>query len=435
MDYAEHYRDLATDLPGQDLPWLRSLRQQAEAVFSQHGFPSPREEAWRYTNVTPIEKKRFLPLTAHPSEPDCGELLARYRLPEAWVLVFVDGLFSAGHSDLAGLPGGVLAMPMAEALAHHPDRVRASLQAESDGADSRFVDFTNAYFRDGAFLHIGAGIALPRPVQLLHLSTRPEGLSVLRHAVILEHHAEASVIETYAGEDSAGYLTSTVTSLHLGEGARLEHGKFQVESPRSYHFASLVTTQQAASQLRQQHLAFGGLIARTDIHSWLGRDTDCTLDGLFMVSGRRHLDTHFLLRHGAPHARSRAHYRGIAAERGRGVFAGRIVVDAGAEKTDADMSSRNLLLSEDAEIDCQPQLEILTDDVKCSHGVTIGQLEAEAVFYLQSRGLDEVAARNTLTFAFANEQVEKIRLATLRQQVRDTLLRALPQADIRADWL
>jgi Fe-S cluster assembly protein SufD len=226
-----------------------------------------------------------------------------------------------------------------------------------------------------------------------------------------------------------------VTEITLRENAGLEHTKLQAESSRSYHFGGIYAKQQPASRFCQQHAAFGGLIARTEIHSLLGQGADCELNGLFMASGRRHLDTHTLIRHVEARANSREQYRGIAAERGRGVFAGRIVVDKDAQKTDAAMSSRNLLLSEDAEIDSKPQLEIHADDVKCAHGVTIGQLDAEAVFYLESRGIDRTAARNMLTFGFANEMVEKIRHDGLRQQVRDLVLANLPGAEIRGDWL
>jgi len=433
MNYVEHYRETATDLPGQALAWLQTLRASAGQAFADQGFPSPREEEWRYTNVTAIEKKRFRP--GHPgTAAEVGPLLG-YGLADAWRLVLVDGRFSPSLSRLEGLPEGAVVLPLTEALSRYPEQVRARLEDSNEVDSSRFLDFNTAYFHDGAYIDIGDRVILEDPIQILNLSTRAEGLSVTRQLIGVGRHAQARIVETHAGLDAAAYLSAAVTQLSLAEGAHLDHFKLQAESSRAYHFGALLIQQGPHSRLRQHHAAFGGLVGRTDIHSDLRQGAECDLNGLFMVDGRSHLDTHFLLHHREPHTRSREHYRGIAGERGRGVFAGRIVVDEAAAKTDAEMSSRNLLLSADAEIDSKPQLEIHTDDVKCSHGVTVGQLDAESVFYLQSRGIDETSARNMLTFAFANEMVEKIDLQPLRRQVREALLRKLPQTDIRVDWL
>ena len=433
MSYVEHYREIATELPGQQLDWLRALRASADRSFADRGFPSPREEEWRYTNVTAIEKKRFRP-GSPGTAADVAPLL-HLGLAEGWRVVLVDGVFNPGLSHLEGLPEGAVVLSLSEALTRYPENIRARLEQTPADPSSRFVDFNTAFFRDGVYIDIADRVVLEAPIQILHLATQPEGLSVTRHLIALGRQAEARIVETHAGLDSAAYLSASVTQLTLAEGASLDHYKLQLESPRAYHFGSLLIEQQPTSSLRQHHSAFGGLIGRTDIHTSLGRGAECELNGLFMVNGRSHLDTHFVVHHREPQATSREQYRGIAGDRGRGVFAGRIVVDEAAAKTDAEMSSRNLLLSEDAEIDSKPQLEIYTDDVKCAHGVTVGQLEAESVFYLQSRGIDEISARNMLTFAFANEMVEKIALEPLRQQVRAALLQKLPQTDIRVDWL
>lgn len=435
MSYAEQYRELTPGLPGQHLPWLQALRSEAVERFAAGGFPSPREEEWKYTNIAPIEKKRFQP--APLGEPGAADpaLLARYRLADAWCLVFVDGLHAAKLSDTAGLPEGVIALSMAEALDRCPAEVERSFHRAAAGENHGFVSFTTAYFRDGAFLHVPAGTVLEKPLQILHLSTRNEGLSVLRHLFVLGRNAEARVVETYAGAAGTGALTAAVTEISLDENAGLGHYKLQVEADKAYHFGGIYAAQGRSARLHQHNAAFGGLLARTEIHGDLGAGAECELDGLFLATGRRHLDNHTLVRHGAPQGRTRETYRGIAAGRARGVFSGRIVVEPDAQKTDAEMSNRNLLLSEGAEIDSKPQLEIHADDVKCSHGVTVGQLDPTAVFYLESRGVDEASARNMLTFAFANEMVEKIRLQSLKNLVRAELLAALPQSDVRRDWL
>ncbi len=435
MHYAEHYQATAPNLPGHDLPWLRQLREEAATRFAAGGFPTPREEEWRYTNIAPIEKKLFKPTAASAAASVDAASLERFRLADAWSLVFIDGVHAPELSRLEGLPDSVAALSLAEALERCPERVEAVFNRIAGRQEHGFIAFTTAYFRDGAFLSVPAGVALAKPLQLLHVSTRTDGLAALRHVVALENQAEASVVETYAGTEGAAYLTAVATEISLSENAALDHYKLQNETDKAYHFGGIYAEQARSARFRQHHAAFGGLLARTEIHSDLGHGAECELDGLFLGTGRRHLDTHTLIRHQAPRGTSRETYRGIAADRSRGVFAGRIVVEKHAQKTDAEMSNRNLLLSADAEIDGKPQLEIHADDVKCAHGVTVGQLDANSVFYLQSRGVDEASARNMLTFAFANEMVEKIRLDSLKQQVREALLAALPQADIRGDWL
>ncbi|MGX2041297.1 Fe-S cluster assembly protein SufD [Methylocaldum sp. MU1018] len=431
--YVEHYRALA--LPGEHLPWLRRLREEARGRFSAGGFPSPREEAWKYTNIAPLEKKLFVPTAGSTAGTADTNALARLRLADAWSLVFVDGVYSAEHSVTAGLPESVIAMSLAEALERHPDRIESLLNRAVPEQAHGFIAFTAAFFRDGAFVYVPAGKVLDKPLQMIHFSTRPDGLAVTRNLIALERNAEAGIVETYAGTEDSSYLTASVTEISVGENAGLDHYKLQSETAKSYHFGGIYARQARSARFRQHHLAFGGLLARTEIHAHLGPAAECELDGLFLATGRRHLDTQTLIHHRAPCGISRETYRGIAADRARGVFSGRIVVHPEAQKTDAEMGNRNLLLSEDAEIDSKPQLEIHADDVKCAHGVTVGQLDPEAVFYLESRGVDEPTARNMLTFAFANEMAEKIRLNGLKRLVQSELLSFLPQSDIRKDWL
>ena len=435
MRYAEHYQAAALNLPGQDLPWLSRLRAQAADIFAAGGFPSLREEEWKYTPVAALEKKLFKPGETAASASLDPARLERWRLPEAWSLVFIDGLFAPGLSRLEGLPQGVIVASLAAALSDCPEQVAAAFNQVAGRESHGFIAFTTAYFRDGAFVSVPAGVALAKPLQVLHFSTQNDGLAALRHVYALGNHAEASVVETYAGLDDAAYLTSAVSEISLGENAALTHHKLQAESGKAYHFGGIYADLARAARFRQHHAAFGGLLARTEIHSALGQGAECELDGLFLATGRRHLDTHALIRHQAPRGYSRTDYRGIAADRARGVFSGRIVVAKDAQKTDAELNCRNLLLSADAEIDGKPQLEIHADDVKCAHGVTVGQLDPQSVFYLQSRGVDEASARNMLTFAFANALAENIRLDGLKRQVREALLAALPQAGIRGDWL
>jgi len=433
--YLEHYDQLADVLPGQGLPWLKAMRKDARARFSANGFPSPREEEWKYTNVLPIEKKLFKPLAGLGPDAVDRSWLDSYRLADAWSLVLIDGHFCRELSVLEGVPTSVLVTGMAEALQTQPERVADLLGTVSVREDHGFIAFNTAFFSDGAFIQVPPGMTLDKPLQLIYVSTRPEGLSNTRSFIALGEHAAATVVETYAGSAGLGYLTAAVTEVRIGAHAALDAYKVQSESDRAFHFGGLYVVQEPSAQLRQYNLAFGGLLVRNEIHAELHEGAECEMNGLFLAAQRQHVDNHTLIQHVEPRGSSREDYRGVLSDRARGVFQGRIVVHPNAQKTDAAMNNRNLLLSEDAEVDTKPQLEILADDVKCAHGVTVGQLDPQSVFYLESRGIDRLSARNMLTFAFANEMVEKIELESLRALAQEQLLSLFPQTGIRRDWL
>ena len=433
--YIERCQALADDLPGRNLLWLEAIRQQAAQGFAAGGFPSLREEEWKYTNVTALEKKLFQPQAASVAGTVDPANLEKHKLADTWTLVLVDGRFDPGLSALDGLPGNVIATSLAKALENHPERVKALLGTALGRVSHGFINFNTAYFSDGAFIEIPAGVVLPKPLHILHLTTQDDMLANTRSLVGLGANAEVKLIETFAGSAGKSYLTAAVTEIRLGDNAGLDHYKVQVESDRAYHFGGVYVSQERSSRFKQSNLSFGGLLARNEIHAELGTGSECELNGLFLAKGRQHVDNHTLIHHVEPHGTSRETYRGVLAGRARGVFQGRIVVHPKAQKTSAQMNNRNLLLSEDAEIDAKPQLEILADDVKCSHGVAVGQLDPESIFYLVSRGVDHGTARNMLTFAFANEMVEKIGLDSLRGRVQEYLLDLFPQTGIRRDWL
>jgi Fe-S cluster assembly protein SufD len=434
--YALAYQDLLDGLPGRDLPWLEAKRRAALSQFAGSGFPSPREEEWRYTNVAPIEKKLFKPAIAAANEgTEIGDAVQALHLNDAWVFALVDGRFSPAFSRLEGLPESVKVISLVQALNSQSPQVEKhfgqALAPESHG----FIAYNTAYFTDGVCINVPKGVVLDRPIQIAHFVSSPDVAAITRNLIVLGESAQSQVVETFAGHAGHGYLSAAVTEVVLGDNAGFDSYRLQCESEKAYHFSGLYVLQGRDSRCRQHNLAFGGLLARAEIHSELSHGSECTLNGLFLARGRQHLDNHTLIQHKQPHATSSETYRGVLADRARGVFQGRIVVHPQAQKSQADMSNRNLLLSEDAEIDTKPQLEILADDVKCSHGVTVGQLNPESVFYLASRGVDEASARNMLTFAFANEMVERIDLEPLKQLAQQQLLVAFPQSGIRRDWL
>ncbi len=434
--YLADYENTAPVLPGQHLPWLRQLRDEALQRFAQQGFPSPREEEWKYTNVSAIEKKRFsFPVIGDKQALVDDQWLDAYRLTYAWSVVLVDGRFSAQLSSLQGLPDGVILCGMAEALEKYPDRLEARFGRAMVRENHGFIHFTNAWFSDGLYLHIPPRMILDKPVQLLHVVTQPDSLAVTRSLIDAESMAGAEVFETFVGVDGQAYLNASVTEVFVGDNARLDLFKLQCETGKAFHFGGTYVLQESHGRFQHHNFSFGGLLTRNEVHADLGKASECQLNGLYLGTKRQHTDNHTRINHTQPHGISREMYKGILDQRARGVFQGRVVVFEGARKTDSEMNNRNLLLSSDAEADTKPQLEIYNDDVKCSHGVTVGQLDEKSIFYLRSRCIDAETARNMLTFAFANEMVEKLQERSFKSLVQSQLLAHFPQTGIVKEWL
>lgn len=433
--YTAEYSTIAPTLPGQNLAWLTALRQQALTKFSAQGFPSLREEEWRYTNVSAIEKKLFSPsLIGQAQDIVPTDLLASYQLPDAWSVVLIDGHFCAELSVLEGLPATVSVMGMADALVQQPEIVERYINQAVNNDEHSLVAFNSAWFTDGLFVHVPAKVILEKPVQVLHVSTQGDLLASTRTVIVAEDMADIKVIETFVGLDIA-YLSTAVTEVFVGLNADVTLYKMQCESDKAYHFGGIYVKQAKDARFTHHNFAFGALLARCDIHTDLDLASECELNGLYLGIKRQHIDNHTRINHLKPHGISRELYKGVLDDRARGVFQGRVIVAEDAQKTDSQMNNRNLLLSNEAEADTKPQLEIYADDVKCAHGVTVGQLDEKSIFYLQSRCVDEETARNMLTFAFANEMVDKIKIKSLHDQALAQVLIRFPQAGINKEWL
>ena len=432
--YAAEYQTLASALPGQALPWLTALRGEALEKFSVQGFPSPREEEWRYTNVSAIEKKLFSPATRVTASPVDSDWLKSYQLDDAWSVVLVDGHFSAELSVLDGLPENISVMSLADAFEKQPDKLEKYINQAVNNNEHGFIAFNTAWFTDGLFVHVAAKQVLAKPIQVLHIATQNDVLTATRTVIVVDEMAEANVIETFVGLDNA-YLSAAVTEVFIGANARITLYKMQCESEKAYHFGGIYVKQSRDARFNHHNFAFGGLLARCDIHTDLDQASECELNGLYLGIKRQHIDNHTRINHLQPHGISRELYKGVLDDRARGVFQGRVIVAEDAQKTDSQMNNRNLLLSSDAEADTKPQLEIYADDVKCGHGVTVGQLDEKSVFYLQSRCVDEETARNILTFAFANEMVDKVKIKGLHDRVLEQVLIRFPQEGVEKSWL
>ncbi|MCQ8103121.1 Fe-S cluster assembly protein SufD [Methylomonas sp. SURF-2] len=419
--YLAAYPALADSLPGRDLPWLQQLRNEALQVFGQTGFPGNREEEWRYTNLSALGKTGFAPAAVGAVDADW---LNSYRLDNAFCVVLVNGCFASDLSRLEGLEG-VTVNGLAEILTQNPAALEGKLGQAVASGEHNLVAFNNAWFGDGVTIEVAAKQVLDKPIQILHVVTEAGALAATRNLITIGDQAEAEIIETYVGSTDS-YFTAAVNECLLGRNAGLTLTKVQLEADKAQHFGGTYVKQAQDSRFLHHNFALGGGLARSDIHSDLDKAAECSLNGLFVAGKRQHIDNHTRIKHLKPHGVSREFYKGVLDNRARGVFQGRVIVAENAQRTDSEMNNRNLLLSADAEVDTKPQLEIYNDDVKCSHGVTVGQLEEKSVFYLQSRGVDEATARNILTFAFANEMADKVENAELKGLLLNELLARFP---------
>jgi Fe-S cluster assembly protein SufD len=387
----------------------------ALARFVDAGFPTLRDEDWKYTNVAQIEASRFSFVPSSQSRISTQQLAA-LALPHAHRLVFVDGCHVPALSHVRELPAGVTLGSLADAV----ERVPVPLSTELSG----FSALNAACATDGAYLELSPGVVVEAPIQLLFIASEANLATHCRNVVVARPGSRARIVEHHTALGAATYLNNTVTELIIERDADVEHHKLQDESPQSFHIAAVQAALAEQARLLSASYAFGGALARNDIRVGLNAEgADCKLDGLYMTGGRQHVDHHTRIDHARPHGTSRELYKGVLADASRAVFNGRIVVHADAQRSDASQSNRNLLLSEQAEVDTQPQLEIYADDVQCSHGATVGQLDAEQIYYLRSRGVADATARAWLTYAFAAEMFERVRLAPLRTRL-DMMLRA-----------
>lgn len=427
------YADITPILPEHSLPWLKKLKENALIKFSNNGFPSTNEEEWRFTNVSAIEKKLFKPVTTNKKNK--FNKIEQYSLDNCWRLALVNGHVDASLSYLEGLPKDVSILSLNEALTLHPEQVRKYLDTIASKENNSFIDFNGACFSDGLYLSVASNTVMSKPLQILHIVTQAEILVATRNLIIAGANTKLNLIESYFSIDDYSYLTNSINEVFVGDNAQVKLYKLQREATKAYHFGGIYVQQKNNSKFSQHNFALGSLLARNEVHTHLSLASKCDLNGLYVGNKRQHIDNHTRINHQQAHAISRETYKAILDQRARGVFQGRVVVCKDAQKTDSQMNNHNLLLSDQAEADSKPQLEIYADDVKCTHGVTIGQLDEKSIFYLKSRCINEQTARDMLTFAFANEMVNKIDITSFRNQVLALLLMHFPQTSIDKNWL
>ncbi|HYG23879.1 MAG TPA: Fe-S cluster assembly protein SufD [Verrucomicrobiae bacterium] len=402
--------------------WLQPLRKAGLASFADQGFPTLQDEDWRFTNVAPIARLPFQPSADGSTSESISAAVERapFGAIAGHRLVFINGHFARSLSSIGSLPAGVVVQNLSDALANGHGGLEKHLTQYARTAGNAFAALNQAYFADGVFIHVPAGMEVPEPVHLIFVSSaKQQGTTIQpRNLILADANSRLVVTENYVHTSTAPYLTNAVTELIAGDGAHVELIKVQDEAADSFHVATIHGQFGRASRVNVHSFSLGARLARNNIRTKLaGEGLECVLNGLYLTRGEQLADHHMIVEHAEPHCASHEYFNGILDDKSKGVFHGRILVQQLAQKTDAKQTNKNLLLSDDATADTKPQLEIYADDVKCTHGATIGQLNDESIFYLRSRGLSQDTARRMLIHAFAGEIIERIRCESVRDEL------------------
>lgn len=384
---------------------INTLREQAAEVVNANGFPTTRQEQWRFTDVSPVAEQSFDAAWKASAVP--------FNALSDVVLVFDNGRFSPEKSLLDALPVGVTIGPVLE---HETGK---NLGALVDVSQQAFVAMNTASFSEGIAIYLAEDVCLNQPIHVVYLADLDGGSFHLRNLIVAEKGASATVVEEYIGQTASSYWTNGVTEVHVASEASVEHVKIQRESQAAYHFQTIAARVDDAGTFKSHVVTLGSALGRNDIHGRLvGEGATIACNGAYLLRDRQHFDTHLFMDHEVAGCDSRQLYKGILADKARAVFCGRILVKPGAQQTDAEQSNKNLLLDRSAQVHALPQLEIYADDVKCTHGSTVGELDEVALYYLQTRGINRMKAQQMLTAAFAGEVLEQLNDPVLKEFVQ-----------------
>jgi Fe-S cluster assembly protein SufD len=431
--YLTHFERFEQSLNGEASSTLHAIRKAAIAKFAEIGFPTTKHEEWKYTDVSPIARAEYRPAVLQTKPTISERDVERFSFghPEWNRIVCINGQFSKELSKITDLPKGVVVGSLAEALVHHPELVEQHLTKYARFDENAFVALSTAFLRDGVFVYIPARTVVEQPIHLIMISAGSDSqlLSHPRNLILAGESSQLACIETYGSVVDCPYWTNTVTEIVLDKNAIVEHDRLQLESDSAFHIGTVHVHQHRDSVFTSNAITMGGRLVRNNITVTLaGEGAEATLNGLYLGIGKQHIDNHTCIDHAVPHCPSRELYKGILAEQSRGVFNGKVFVRQNAQKTDAKQTNKNLILSNEASIDTKPQLEIFANDVKCTHGATIGQLDDEALFYLRSRGISLNNAKDLLIYAFASDVIERMKVEPLRDRLHALLHQRLEQA-------
>jgi Fe-S cluster assembly protein SufD len=419
--------------------WFSKQRQSAFNIFQESGFPSTKKENWKYTDVKPIAKNLFSNIANGNIVINDDEIDAiLFKELECVELIFVNGAYSEKYSNIKNLPNELTIKNMANALVDDEDFLKKHLSQYANDDSSSFTALNTAFIQDGAYINVPSDLILERPISITYISKGNSNVFAThpRNLIFMGENSKATIIENYIGIDDTNYFTNAVTETSLSQGASLKHYKIQQESSNAFHIGNLNTSQNKDSRFESHSISIGGALVRNDINAQLNEEgAEIMMNGLYMTDNAQHIDNHTRVDHFKPYTQSNQNYRGVLNGKSRGVFNGKVVVHPQAQKIEAYQNNANLLLSDDAEIDTKPELEIYADDVKCNHGATIGQLDNDMLFYLRSRAVDEQTARSLLTYAFADEIINNISFQSIKNKLEHLIIGRLPGSSLIREYV
>ncbi len=432
--YIENFNTFQKKLNGQSKSFLNEIRKEAMNRLTELDFPTNRNEEWKYTNVSPILKQNFIPAVNTTIPKFTKEEIKKFLFNDfdCHLLVFVNGFFSEELSKISLLPKGVIVGSLKKILKENPELISGYVSKISK-IDNAFNALNTAYALDGLVVIVPDGIALEKPIQVLYLNTSENELvlSLPRNLIVAGKNSQVSVIANYNGYGEKVYFSNIITEVFADENSIVDLCKVQNENENSYHIEKVQAQQKKNSLFNHYNVTFGGAIVRNDINSLLdGENTETHYYGLYMANGKQHVDNHTFIDHAKPNCMSNELYKGILDDNSRGVFNGKIIVRQDAQKTNAYQQNKTILLSKSATIDTKPQLEIFADDVKCSHGATVGHLDETSEFYIRSRGVPQELAKSMLIRAFANDVIETIKIEPLKEQINHMIFDHLHRIEI-----
>ena len=432
--YLDQFREFSRDGSLAAPPSISALRARAADRFAALGFPTTKNEDWHFTSVAPIAEREFTFVPARTGDVSRSDLEGFGFGGEGWAtLVFVNGRYSAELSDTAALDPRVRVLALADAWTRAPDLVERIGTIVTRADEHAFTLLNTAFMPDGLLIHVPKDVTLTHPLHALFVTDAHAAKTVMypRNLIVIDRNARATVLESYVALGDAAYFTNAVTEVSVGAGATLAHYKIQREGRRAFHVGTIEATQARDSHYISFSFATGASLSRTNVYTMLaGEGCGSTLNGLYMLDGDQHCDHQTRIEHAQPNCFSREVYKGVLDGRSHGVFNGKVYVHPIAQKTDGKQTNNTLLLSKEAQVDTKPQLEIFADDVKCTHGATVGRIDENALFYMKSRGVDAETARRLLIYAFAADVLETIEQAEVREGLeRFTLERFVQEAE------
>ncbi len=422
--YKNKFNEFENRLNGEKEKFTHNLRRQGISRLEEIGFPTLKTEEWKYTNILPIIKTNFEPVT--------WKSKANFDLSKNFLtdldsesIVFYNGTLQENNSVLSDLPEGMIIDSLQNAVKKHPDLVQKHL-GKYLKMDSGFDAINSAYLKDGIFIYLPKNTVVKKTLQILFYTDYENGMVTYRNLIVTENNSEAKIILNHTGEGEKKYFVSSVNEISVGEDSSLRLYSLQSESENAYHIDKSEIKIKNSGTFKHYSFSFGSKIARNDIIAHIdGENVDCNLYGLYLGKGRQHIDNHTFINHSKPNSFSEELYKGILDDESHGVFDGKILVSPNAQKTNAYQSNKNVLLSDSATVDTKPQLEIYADDVKCSHGATVGSLDEEQFFYIISRGIPKNIARSMLIKAFTNDVLTKVEIEKLREPLNQTIFQYL----------